>query len=166
MIVESDVTLCVRYHSSRREIWHWYWRTWRQPRGLWRIHAVIALGAFVTVLLLIAPPVRPIPWIYGIWAVLAALLSVAWLPLWPMIRFKPQLRTLEVSRRGLRTSVGKLTGEKSWREIASIEEACGCICIEMPTSSAFLVPERAFPSAIARNEFLRSIQDWHAGRNR
>jgi hypothetical protein len=100
------VAYTLRYRSTRGEVWRWYWRAWRQPRGLWRVHVGASLVVGVCVLVLRggieARAAFPI-------AIAAAFLSVAWLPLVRLIAFKPQERLLHLDERGeaARASAGR-----------------------------------------------------------
>src|SRR5579885_2047707 len=92
----------VDYTVTRKEVWGWYWRQWRQPDGLWRTHA----GIFVGVLLLcLSTGDMLFHWggiVSGLkleglgYAILIGLLSVLWLPFYPLVAYRPGPRSLSV----------------------------------------------------------------------
>lgn len=84
----------------------------------------------------------------------AGLASIAWMPLFPMIQFKPQMRTLTVDEHGISTSIGKKSGVRSWNQIRSVENEEGAIVIVGKNKNAFIVPARAFDNDAARADFL------------
>jgi hypothetical protein len=159
-VSDSSSALKVQYRSSRREVWDWYWWSWRQPKGLWRFHVAIAVIGFAG-MLVGRPRQNGIAAADIVWAVAAALVLVAWMPLWPLIRFKSQPRTLEVDPAGVRTVIGKLKGGRRWDEIAEIHDRNGTIYIVAKNRNAFIVPARAFASEAVRASFLDSARRWH-----
>jgi hypothetical protein len=82
-------------------------------------------------------------------------------PLWPQFRFKSAVRTLTIDADGLVTSVGTVSGSRSWKEIRSIEESDGAIVITGNNRNAFVVPERAFASSSERQQFFEAARQWH-----
>jgi hypothetical protein len=72
--------------------------------------------------------------------------------------FKPQERTLIVDNDGVRTTIGKQSGSKSWREISSISEEQGTIVLSSRKMNALIVPPRAFGSEEARADFLDFVK--------
>ena len=156
----SDSVLKVQYRSSRREVWDWYWWSWRQPKGLWMFHVAIAAIGFAAVLFA-RPRENAIAAADIGWAVGAALVLVAWMPLWPLIRFKSQPRTLEVDSTGVRSVIGNLRGDRRWDEIAQIHDRNGTIYIVGKNRNAFIVPPRAFATEAVRASFLDSARRWH-----
>src|SRR5690242_5179477 len=93
----------LRYASTRREIWRWYWRAWARPTGLWRFH--VLFGVFVALVITASDKSSDLDWpLFLVRSGVCTACFVALLPLWPQIRFKPQVRTLEVDAKGFRTS--------------------------------------------------------------
>src|SRR6185437_15046532 len=98
-------TVC--YASTRGEVWSWYWRAWRHD--LWRFHLTVFAVASLSVVIVLTSrePIR----LADLLLVLAVgFLCVAWMPLYPMVMFKPQVRTLELDDQGLTTTIGKTIG--------------------------------------------------------
>jgi len=97
------------------------------------------------------------------WLTAAALglLSIAWLPLWPQIRFKPEERRLDLDERGLATSIGTCSHENPWSEVIRIDDGSGVIAINLANKCAYLVPSRAFSSPDERTRCLSLIREWH-----
>jgi hypothetical protein len=154
------MALILKYRSSRPEIWRWYWRAWRRPRGLWRMHLLI-FALVVGSMLLNRSRRRPLtPTDLGLSAAIG-LLAVAWLPLWPMIRFKPQERVLNLNEQGASTTIGSKSGTVPWSKIASIEDSGDAISVTRTNGNAFVIPNRAFSSSDERAGCLKLIREWH-----
>lgn len=150
----------LKYATTRGEMWRWYWRAWASPAGLWRRH--VAFGAVATVAA--ASAYRFAMWVWlpalaiGFSATLFCLLLF---PLWPQIRFKPQVRTLELDESGYRTSIGRINGTRRWSEIRSVHDDGDTVVITTRNGSAMLIPRRAFGEVIDREQFVVEIQGWH-----
>lgn len=84
----------------------------------------------------------------------AGLASIAWMPLVPMIQFKPQTRTLRVDEHGISTTIGAKSGVRKWSEIRSVTDEEGAIVIVGKNKNAFIVPARAFDGDVGRADFL------------
>ena len=137
------MTLTLNYRSSRAEVWRWYWRAWCQPRGLWRFH--LSLFILVAGILLWGwAGSRPLTANDLVLSATIGLLAVAWLPLWPLIQFKPQERVLTFDEHGASTTIGPKSGTVLWRDVARIDDIGGIIAITRKNVNAFLIPNRAF----------------------
>ena len=148
----------LRYCSSRKEIWRWYWRTW--AHGLWRFHVLIALlVATFQAEIRGFSNFRPLTFVGTAFA--AVLACMLFFSLWPQIRFKRAERTLSADPSGWTTKVGSLTGARSWHEIREIVEEPGTICIVGSNRNALVIPARAFEGDAARRRFLADIREWH-----
>jgi hypothetical protein len=159
MAADSGEPITVRYASRRAEVWAWYWQYWRQK--LWRLWAVLAVVIFGNEALSQAQrhsfELSGFVWMGGV--VLVAFGAMA---AWPMLTFKSQERSLTIHERGLETSVGKRHAERTWRQVASIQDRGEHIVItSAKTGNAFLIPNRAFPSPGLRAEFLDRALRWH-----
>jgi cytochrome c biogenesis protein CcdA len=94
----------VTYASKRAEIWHWYWRAWALPAGLWRFH--VLFGVTVAIISTVLHEHNSFDWGYFLVAFLIGLLgAVILFPLWPQIRFKNSIRTLTIDPQGLSSSL-------------------------------------------------------------
>ena len=151
----------IEYASSRTEVWRAYWRTWAKPAGLWRVHLAIALGiAAASELLLYGDDWRV--WRFAVTAAVAGLGCIVLFPLWPQLRFKNATRVLTIDKDGFKTTIGARSAERSWQEIAAVEDTGQEILIVVKTGNAMVVPRRAFPDAAARSRFLDDARNWHS----
>jgi hypothetical protein len=151
------MTYNLRYHSSRREIWTWYWRAWKKT--LWCTHLVAAavLGFVLSGAKLSAVDVSQ--WFtYAAFVFLAVVtVSVAA----SQLLFKAEARTLEITPNGWSTTIGKKSGAKSWAQVDIVEEHGGSIVIQGRNGSAFIIPNRAFTSQEQKESFLLDAKRWH-----
>lgn len=146
------------YHSSRQEIWSWYWRAW--ARGLWRYPLV--LGLLIAALQAEHRGLSHASvWSLIATAVLGALACMVFFALWPQLRFKPTERTLSVDSNGWTTTIGARRGARTWKEIREIVEGSGTVCIVGSNGNALVIPTRAFNTDDARHRFIADIQQWH-----
>jgi hypothetical protein len=154
----------IRYASSRREIWRWYWSAWARPRGLWRSHVLISLLSAIGTTAFEKQRAFNADHFLLVFAVTMVGCLVL-LPLWPQIRFKPAVRTLKIHEKGFETVIGRRSGARSWKEVRSVKEADGTIVITGVNKNAFIVPSRAFASETDRLEFYEAARRFHAGSN-
>jgi hypothetical protein len=146
----------IEYASRRREVWDWYWRFWRE-RG-WKTHAVLfptmsaaaLVGSYAGGHGKLAPTSLLLAPVFG-------LLSVLLMVVYPQVRFKPQMRRLEMGHEGISTTIGKQLGRRSWKEVLSVSEQDDRIVITA-RGGAFIVPARAFSSIEQRKAFLSFAQ--------
>ena len=108
----------LRYTSKRREVWAWYWRSWRS--GLWRFH--LTIFAWVVA---IALKFGQAPLTAENLTIAAAMgfLCVAWMPLVPMIMFKSQERTLEIGDERVSTSSARKPENGAGRKFPPLRSA-------------------------------------------
>jgi hypothetical protein len=141
----------IEYSSLRSEVWKFYWRSWRQR--WWKTHLLVFVGVTTAVFVgLHRQGFSPSG--EGMFACGCGFLSIVWMPIFPLVRFKPQTRVLEINAEGISTTIGKLSAQRSWHEIVSITEADGNIILLAKSGNAFIVPPRAFDSETARLAFL------------
>jgi hypothetical protein len=126
------------YASTRREVWHWYWRMWRAH--LWKAHALVAVVACFCVVARLGrggPDIeRDLLWIVG-----TAIAFVAGWILYPQIAFKAEMRVLEVDDQGIATTIGKRSRVRSWAQIRSVIETKDHVIVQSRTGNAFLIPK-------------------------
>jgi hypothetical protein len=144
------MSISVHYSSTRREVWGFYWRLWKQR--LWKMHLVIFVavavsGSFAT----FGRLPRDFPEIIAI--VLTALIPIILLALYPMLMFKPQVRVLTVDDDGITTTIGRHNKSLAWAEIADMQNNAGALVIQGHNMNAFIVPERAFDTPEERLSF-------------
>lgn len=149
----------IEYASSRREVWRAYWRAWAKPGGLWRFHVALGIAAAIVVWLSDRGGHfdRRLP----MTAAVATLLATALLPLWPQLRFKHALRSLTIDATGFTTTIGALSGTRSWKDVSSIEDTGEEILIVGTNQNAMIVPNRAFENEAARRAFVEDAKSWH-----
>lgn len=149
------------YTSRRGEVWDWYWKRWRDR--LWRnwftaafvIYAVSLFMAWQEHARLDASALGP-P------TVLTAVVFL-FFTAFPQIAFKPQVRTLTVDERGVKTQIGTKSAALTWHEISEIrDDGQMIILLVRKTGNAFLVPERAFSNRAERDDFLVVVRDWYS----
>jgi hypothetical protein len=142
----------VRYRSTRREIWSWYWRMWR--RKLWFIHALVLVFCSWATLDFLARRDATLSVSDLIIAALVGAICIAWFPIYPLLRFKPEERTLTIDEQGWSTTIGKISGTRAWKAVRSVEKEGEAIVITGRNLNALIVPRRAFASDAERDEFL------------
>jgi hypothetical protein len=146
----------VQYTSRRREVWDWYWRAWRER--LWKTHLLVFLTVSVTVYLYEEESAALSP-AAAVLAFACGLISILWLPLYPLVMFKPQVRTLEIDQDGISTTIGRRSARRAWVDIRSVSEQDGYIIILNRNGNAFIVPPRAFASMEERQGFVSFLQN-------
>jgi hypothetical protein len=144
----------VSYTSRRSEVWRWYWREWAVR--LWRFHVAFSL------LFAAAWTLRDSSVAGFVAAFIVALpIFVLFSALWPQIRFKPATRTLTIDADGWATRIGNLQGSGTWDKVRSIDDSPEAIAL-VSSNGALIVPNRAFPTSTAREEFLHDARRWQA----
>jgi hypothetical protein len=145
------------YHSARAEVMRWYWEMWKQR--LWKNHlqavALVSVIAYLSLPGNLALPVRAAA------SLLVGLCAIVIFVIYPMVAFKSQLRTLVVADSGISTTIGKRSGEFTWKDVQAIRRMDDCICIVRKTLNAFIIPPRAFLSEDDAEEFFATIKRWH-----
>jgi len=149
----------IRYALKRADVWRAYARQWRSSWKLMAAQVVIALSVFYLTLKNVAGN-KPVQVHHIASAALVTCAVLAFLPLYPLIRYKSQERILTIAPEGITTTIGKLHGELSWRQIESISPEGDRIYIVGRNQNSFAVPDHAFASAEDRAEFLRLSVQW------
>lgn len=147
----------VRYASSRAEVWRYYWRAWARGAGLWRVHAAAGLAAGV----IAALRGRDVPACVAAGAAVFGLCLVAF-PLLTQLMFKPAERELTIDATGWTTTIGAVSGARSWREVRAVVDTGDVVEIAGTNGNGMLVPRRAFADAQARAAFVAAAVAWHA----
>jgi len=142
--------ISISYASKRKEVWQWYWRTWR--RKFWKTHAVVFATVATSASLAIDESVL------GGWARVGLIVAIGIIPLvvfvlFPMVKFKPQIRTLEVDEAGIVTAIADRSYTLSWEEFCDFHEDGDAFVLERHNLNAFIIPSRAFQSVEAMSNF-------------
>lgn len=154
-VVNMNYTL--RYSSLRSEVWHWYWKAWKNR--LWRIHVSLAIFFCISFVGIVLKSTVPVIWFK--YLVISLLTVIAISSIIPQILFKSQERLLNVGPEGWDTKIGKKKGARNWSEVASIKEDSGKVVITNKNCNALIVPERAFKSEKDNMRFYDDIRNWH-----
>jgi hypothetical protein len=120
---------------------------WRQQ--LWKIHAVLFV-ALAGGFFMLADNPGPLRAFVSI-ALGAA--TVAFMTLYPQLRFKSQMRTILMDEDGLKTTIGKKSAARSWSDLKSIDDEEGYLIVTVKNGNAFIIPPRAFTTPEARADF-------------
>jgi YcxB-like protein len=158
--MQENYAQSIRYSSSRREVWRWYWRAWAKPKGLWRFHALFALTLAIAHAQ-VQGLSRFSPIVFLTTTALAMLGCMLVFSLWPQIRFKPAERTLSVGPAGWATQIGKLSAARSWNDVREIIEEDDTIVVVGTNQNALIIPSRAFADEENQRRFLTNIRTWH-----
>lgn len=148
--------ITVTYSSLRREIWSHYVHLWKQ--ALWRVHLKLFTAITVGLMLLLSIWHRPITISIAV-AIAGGFLACILLALYPLARFKPQVRKLTIDDSGLETWIGTQHGSVGWHDVASIADQNDLIVILRTNGNAFVVPQRAFATPADRATFLTTARD-------
>src|SRR6185437_4565887 len=79
-------------------------------------------------------------------------------PLWIFFRGKTSKRTLKVSKDGISTQIGRISGTVPWSKVSGISSAPEFLLILRNNGNAFFVPNRAFDAAGGKDQFLTHCQ--------
>lgn len=151
--------MVIRYKVSRSDIWHAYWNTWRHGVRLNILRLFIFGCAFLVAEAWLRGPLAAPAWRFA-GAGVIAFLAILFLAVYPLLRFKPDERTLTISPTGIATTIGKRSGDVPWSKIARIAPAGGRIYIIGRSGNSFAVPRDAFGSDAQRTEFLQRATEW------
>ena len=151
--------MTIRYSLQRGDVWNAYWFTWRTGWVLKISQLIIASCAFFVALSWLAPrgPESPV---VGAQAFAVALLSILWLPLYPLLRFKPQVRTLTIDPFGISTAIGDLSKTLPWSAVRRLESKDDRFYVIGRTGNSFVIPAHAFASPREREEFEQRAKQW------
>jgi hypothetical protein len=147
----------IRYRSRRGEIWRWYWNRW--ARGLWRVHLLVIVAAFVGAILasLTNHGAASVGRVLAN-AIPFSAAAIAFMIFYPQLRFKAEERSLSLSAEGVATVIGKQSAIFPWNEISSVEEDGEFVILSNFKNCAFVVPQRAFANPDERQEFLAFVR--------
>src|SRR5262245_42924787 len=129
--------MVITYRAERSDVWHAYWRTWRNSARLNALRVLIFGLVFFWAHVMawsVGPTAR-----VGV-ALAAAIGVIVLLPLYPMLRFKHDERTLTIAPSGIATTIGGKSSEIPWRKMARIEPNERCIYIFAKNGNSFTIP--------------------------
>lgn len=144
------MSFTIRYASRRKDVWRFYWRTWR--RRLWPLHLTIYLATCVFASLRVEGG-WPRSLAAFTFVALTGLIPILVLVAYPMVRFKPQTRVLTVDELGIVTFIGKKKGFVPWAQIARVREEEDALVVQRTNMNAFIIPARAFEDEAAKDRF-------------
>ena len=147
------------YSSSRAEVWRWYWCSWR--KRLWLLHMLYSAVLAVAIIQLQHLPLSALNFLRSF--AIALPVTILGFAIAPQILFKSQERSLVVGPDGWSTTIGKRSGGKRWKDIASVDAAPDSVVITSSSGNALIVPARAFASRGAMQTFLKDTQAWLQG---
>lgn len=144
--------MTIHYALRRQDLWRAYWFTWRTGWTLKIAQLFIAASMFYVVLAWRsaggAPSRNDI-----VVAALVAIASILWLPLYPLLRYKPQARTLTIAPEGIRTQIGAQSRDLAWSDIRRMARSGDRLYLIGRGGNAFAVPDHAFASPEERDAF-------------
>jgi hypothetical protein len=86
------------------------------------------------------------------------LIPVMVFALFPMLKFKPQVRVLTLDESGIATSIGHHNATIPWNEVVDVRDDGEALVIQRRNLNAFIVPARAFETSEAREQFSEFVQ--------
>ena len=150
--------MVVRYRPTRSDVWRAYWFPRdRRALRLGRL-AVSAFLVFAGVAIL-RDQSAGLAW-RAIQASFLFLFAVLGSPLYPLLRFKSDERTLEIAPSGIATTIGRRSGQIAWRQVARIDSDGQRLYIIGKSGNSFVVPVDAFASDAERSQFVQSATRW------
>lgn len=144
------MNISITYASRRGEVWRLYRRVWRQR--LWKTHALVFILSTYAVYAVMFHD-TPTAATKVLASAGLALIAPIGLALYPLIRFKPQTRTLSVDDEGLATTIGTHSSRTPWSAFTEVQDDGDAIVILRRNLNAYVVPARAFANAAAREQF-------------
>ncbi|MBY0582484.1 MAG: YcxB family protein [Sphingomonas sp.] len=144
------MSIAISYASTRAEVWQYYWRLWRAR--LWKTHLLVFMAVGILTYLMLPIEARS-----GLSAMgkvgLAGSSPLIFLILYPMLRFKPQVREVKLDQKGITTSIGRRHGDIPWSDVAAVDADESSLVIRCSNLNALIVPARAFANPEKRAEF-------------
>jgi len=151
--------MTIAYSLRRKDVWDAYWFTWRTGRTL-KVSQLFVAGCIVFVVTSLRAASRPPSRYDVVIALLWAITIILILPIYPLVRFKHQVRTLTISSRGVNTQIGSLSREIPWRIVGRIRRNGNSLYIIGKTGNSFAVPDHAFSSLADRDAFETAAREW------
>jgi hypothetical protein len=145
--------MTVRYRSTRADIWRSYAHLWRHSTQMKVVHVL----TFFVVLFAVRPWL-PQAGIEGpaqtLAAAAVALVAVLGFVAYPQIRFASGERTVTIGSAGVTGTLGARSVEVPWAQVTRVTPGDGAVYIVGADLNHFVVPDRAFADAAARDAFI------------
>ena len=144
----------IMYVSRRVEVMAWYWQMWRKQ--LWKIHLLMfATVAFLASRLIFDGAPTSLLGVLLIASI--GLAPIVAMVLFPLLKFKPQKRTLSIDEQGITTTIGDISKSVPWKDIANVSVDQNNLIIQNRNLNAFIIPQRAFETDEARQGFKNFV---------
>ena len=147
----------LRYRSSRKEFWIWYWVIW--SRFLWMpfLPFSLLLGAMMAKSLRLGPGVAPI-----LLCSVSLLAFVAILFASPIFRFRPKEFHVHLDENGAAWSSEASSANFRWDAIQVVSRIGDALVLRAPLGNSMVIPLTALPEA-NWSDFLADVREWHRG---
>src|SRR5207244_5230930 len=87
------------------------------------------------------------------------------LPIYPLLKFKPEERELSIDPMGIHSTIGSQSVDLPWSEIAVVVPTSDQIYLVRRNFNAFVIPRRAFSTSDDRQNFLDVAIRWFEQRH-
>lgn len=151
--------MTIHYSIRRADVLLAYGHTWRHSRNLKLLQLITLVFSYYSAISLIAGD-GPRTWAQHGSAGAIALCVIAGVALYPLLRFKPEERMLEISPQGISTTIGRRSGNIAWREVQWVKSDANAVYIVGRTLNSFRIPEGAFATPSDRDRFVKLASDW------
>ena len=153
--------MILTYSSSRAILAKWYWRSitrHRRHQLFWLAWIALAfwMGRTWAGIAGAEPDHRSLV------GVAVAVGAAAFLAGYPQLRFKPQMRTLELLPTGISTSIGSRSKAYGWSDVATIEDDNGYVIFTFRNLNAFIVPPEALLGVSDSPTLISQCLEWRS----
>jgi hypothetical protein len=161
------VQFLLRYQLTRKDLWRGYWISWAKERGI-RYATLFTLAVGLAAIFNWHSFRISIPWLVvgaagavclGVCLVTALTLAAS------QIAYKSDGRILRVDSSGWSTFIGRKTGSRTWREIASVVGSPDFVFLTNRNGNFLAIPARAFRDAEEQQSFVAQCKQWLAAGN-
>jgi hypothetical protein len=158
--------MILTYSTTRSTLAKQYWRSLTRNRRhqlLWLVQIAIAfwIGRTWAGIFFWADPGN---WtLIGVGTAVAVAVSLAG---YPQLRFKPQVRTLELLPTGISGTLGTRSYAFKWSDVAKIEEENGSVIITFRNLNAFIVPPEALRGLSDAQTLATECRQWQTDGSR
>jgi hypothetical protein len=149
----------VVYAATRGEILRWYARSWVTPSPFWGMRLITLGSLTVFVALAVRAHHSSIAAGVGTWA-LCVLAYVAFVFLYPQVRYRRRERTLEISPEGVESWAGELHSRTAWRKTRGLGRMGREALLIRTGGGVYVIPRRAFASDAEMDRFYDAAVRW------